>query len=97
MWHLTDTPSSPDLDFSMAQISPDAFQTVSMDISEGKQQQNVQSEPMEDSHNQSDHQSIERGRGQQRRPLSFVEVRYHSLFFQSLFVLRVQYLNFYLL
>ncbi|GLD70236.1 uncharacterized protein AKAME5_002155300 [Lates japonicus] len=73
LWRLTDTPSSPDLDFSMAQISPDAFQTVSMDVSEGKQQQNVQPEPMEDSHNQSDHQSRERGRGQQRRPLSFVE------------------------
>ncbi|XP_034739864.1 uncharacterized protein zgc:113229 isoform X2 [Etheostoma cragini] len=56
-WSLGKTEASSDLDFSMAQISPDAFQAVSMDVSEGKQAsvQEVhseadQSEPMEHGH-----------------------------------------------
>lgn len=56
--------SSPESDFSMAQISPDTFQPVSMDVTEGKQQPYVhrmayQSEPMEHGHT--------------RRPPSFVQ------------------------
>ncbi|XP_037636392.1 uncharacterized protein zgc:113229 [Sebastes umbrosus] len=42
-WSFRGTEASPGLDFSMAQISPDAFQPVSMDVSEGKQA----AEPME--------------------------------------------------
>lgn len=65
-------------DFGMAQISPDAFQPVSMDISAGKQQQYVhneaeQSEPMEDAHTQLNIQSADGGLGQQLRPPSFVQ------------------------
>lgn len=65
-WSFKATETSPDLDFSMAQISPDAFQPVSMDLSEGKQaaERDVhsevdQSEPME--------------HGQTRRTPSLVE------------------------
>ncbi|XP_040903433.1 uncharacterized protein zgc:113229 [Toxotes jaculatrix] len=66
-WSFRGTESSPGLDFSMAQISPDAFLPVGMDVSGGKQQQDVhrvadQSEPMED------WQSGERGQRQQCRP-----------------------------
>ncbi|XP_032383081.1 uncharacterized protein zgc:113229 isoform X2 [Etheostoma spectabile] len=56
-WSLRETEASPDLDLSMAQISPDAFQAVSMDVSEGKQaavrdvhSEADQSEPMEHGH-----------------------------------------------
>ncbi|XP_071362846.1 uncharacterized protein [Trachinotus anak] len=71
-WSFRGTESSAVSDFSMAQISPDAFLPVSMDVSEGKQQQGVHraadlSEPMEDL------QSEERGREKQHRPPSFVE------------------------
>ncbi|XP_029296963.1 uncharacterized protein LOC115014334 [Cottoperca gobio] len=34
-WSFRGTETSPDLDFSMTQISPDAFQAVGMDVSEG--------------------------------------------------------------
>ncbi len=40
-WSFRGTEASPVSDFSMAQISPDAFQSVSMDVSQGKQQQFV--------------------------------------------------------
>ncbi|XP_056238679.1 uncharacterized protein zgc:113229 [Seriola aureovittata] len=74
-WSFRGTESSPVSDFSMAQISPDAFLPVSMDMSAGKRQQYVHtaanlSEPMEDL------QSGERGREQQPRPPSFVEPKY---------------------
>lgn len=63
-WSFGATKASPDSDFSMAQVSPDAFLPVSMDVTEGKQQQCVrretdQSEPMEHGHT--------------RRPPSLVE------------------------
>ncbi|XP_076595204.1 uncharacterized protein LOC143325774 [Chaetodon auriga] len=69
-WSFRGTEASPVSDLSMAQISPDAFRPVSMDVSEGEQQQHVhreadRSEPMEHGHIQSD------GPGQQQlRPLS---------------------------
>ncbi|KAI3351711.1 hypothetical protein L3Q82_020550 [Scortum barcoo] len=61
-WSFGATKASPD--FSMAQVSPDAFLPVSMDVTEGKQQQYNrreadQSEPMEHGHT--------------RRPPSLVE------------------------
>ncbi|XP_031158956.2 uncharacterized protein zgc:113229 isoform X1 [Sander lucioperca] len=56
-WSFRGTEASSDLNFSMAQISPDAFQAVSMDVSEGKQaavrdvhSEADQSEPMEHGH-----------------------------------------------
>ncbi|XP_028444388.1 uncharacterized protein zgc:113229 [Perca flavescens] len=56
-WSFRGTEPSPDLDFTMAQISPEAFQAVSMDVSEGKQaaardvhSEANQSEPMEHGH-----------------------------------------------
>lgn len=78
-WSFRATGASPAPGFSVAQISPDAFQPVSMDVSEGKQQrcarrESDQSEPMEHGHNQSHMQSEESG--QRRRPPSFVKVRY---------------------
>ncbi|XP_054453188.1 uncharacterized protein zgc:113229 [Anoplopoma fimbria] len=67
-WGFKGTETSPDLDFSRAQISPDAFQPVSMDVSEGKQaavrgvhSEADQSEPME--------------HGLTRRPRSFLETK----------------------
>ncbi|XP_039975757.1 uncharacterized protein zgc:113229 isoform X2 [Xiphias gladius] len=74
-WSFRGTASSPVSDFRTAQISSDAFLSVSMDVSEGKQQQHVHtaadlSEPMED------WQSGKRGQGQQCRPPSFVEPAY---------------------
>ncbi|XP_049441558.1 uncharacterized protein zgc:113229 [Epinephelus fuscoguttatus] len=56
--------TSPDLDFSMAQISPDAFQPVSMDVSEGKQAaaqdvQAVRTEPMEHGRNRRPPSSVQ--------------------------------------
>ncbi|XP_044061230.1 uncharacterized protein zgc:113229 [Siniperca chuatsi] len=49
---FSSTEASPVSDFSMAQISPDAFLPVSMDVTEGKQAavQDGQSEPMEHRH-----------------------------------------------
>ncbi len=66
-WSFRAPEESPDSDFSMAQTSPNAFLAVSMDVTEGKQQQYVhreadQSEPMEHGHT--------------RRPPSFVQVRH---------------------
>ncbi|KAK5864766.1 hypothetical protein PBY51_015979 [Eleginops maclovinus] len=65
-WSFRGTEALPDSDFSMAQISPDAFQPVSMDVSEGKRpavwdvhSAPDQLEPMEN--------------GQTRRPSSFLE------------------------
>ncbi|XP_034399969.1 uncharacterized protein zgc:113229 [Cyclopterus lumpus] len=65
-WDFKGSETSPDLDFSRAQISPEAFQTVSMEVSEGKQaavrgfhSEADQSEPME--------------HGQTRRPHLFVK------------------------
>lgn len=66
-WDFKGTKTSPDLDFKGAQIPPEAFQPVSMDVSEGKQaavrgfySEADQSEPME--------------HGQTGRPHLFVEV-----------------------
>ncbi|KAM8733277.1 uncharacterized protein AB9X84_025078 [Acanthopagrus schlegelii] len=75
-WSFRGAEASPDTDFSRAQISPDAFQPVSMDVSEGKQQQDAhreadQSEPMEHGHAQSDVQSGVNGPGQQLTPRPF--------------------------
>lgn len=72
-WSFRGTDVSPGSDFSMAQISPDAFQPVRMDVSEGKQQQYVhgeaeQSEPMEHGHIQSAMQCGDSGLGQRLRP-----------------------------
>lgn len=77
-WSFRSTESSPSADFSMAQISPDAFSAVSMDVTEGKQpQQSVQreadqSEPMEDGCNQTVVQSGESTQRPQPAPPSFV-------------------------
>ncbi|XP_070818284.1 A-kinase anchor protein 200 [Chaetodon trifascialis] len=67
-WSFRGTEASPVSDLSMAQISPDAFRPVSMDVSE-EQQQHIRREadrlePMEQGHIQSD------GPGQQLTPLS---------------------------
>ncbi|XP_069550655.1 uncharacterized protein [Brachyistius frenatus] len=72
------TESSPATVFSVAQISPDASLPVSMDVSEGKQQECVHRgaynpEPMEDGQNQAGMQTGESRLGQQLRPPSFVE------------------------
>lgn len=71
------TEVSPGSEFSMAQISPGDFLPVSMDASEGKQQQYVhreadQCEPMEHGH------TVDSGMRQQLRPVSFAQVRYQS-------------------
>lgn len=76
-WSFRGTEASPASFFSMAQISPDAFQPACMDVLEGKQQQYAhreadQSEPMEHGHTISHMQSEDSG--QQRRPPSFVKV-----------------------
>ncbi|XP_073343050.1 uncharacterized protein [Pagrus major] len=75
-WSFRGTEASPVTNFSRAQISPDAFQPVSMDVSEGRQQQDVhrgadQSEPMEHGHTQSGVRSGDNGPGQQLTPPSF--------------------------
>lgn len=77
-WNFWRTKATRGSNFSMAQISPDASLPVSMEVSEGKQQEPVyrrayQSEPMVDGLMQ----PAERGLGQQCRPPSFVQVRYH--------------------
>ncbi|XP_059202859.1 uncharacterized protein zgc:113229 [Centropristis striata] len=57
------TEASPDLDFSMAQISPDAFQPVSMDVIEGQQT------AVQDVHSEVDHlEPMEHGRARRTRP-----------------------------
>lgn len=71
-WSFMGTGSSPVSDFSTSQISHDASTPVTMEVSEGKQQQYVdrladQSEPMEE------WQPGESGQGQQRRPPSSVQ------------------------
>ncbi|KAM9377558.1 uncharacterized protein KZ484_009906 [Pholidichthys leucotaenia] len=68
-WRFRSSESSSSTVFSMAQISPNAFSPVSMDISGVKLQQDVnresgQPEPMEDSQHQL---------GQHLRPPSFIE------------------------
>ncbi|XP_070692382.1 uncharacterized protein [Pempheris klunzingeri] len=75
-WSIRGTEASPVSDISMTQISPDAFQPVSM------QQQCVhreadQSEPMEHGHTQSHRQAGESG--QHRRPPSFVQSADNSM------------------
>lgn len=72
---FTGTGSTSGPYFVLTHMSPDAFQLVSMEVSEGKgrQQQEVhraadQSEPMEEV------QTAESGRRQQHRPPSFTEV-----------------------
>lgn len=60
------------------QISPDASLSVCMEVFEGKEQESLyrqadQSEPMDDGAMQ----PAERSPGQQHRPPSFVQVRYH--------------------
>ncbi|XP_008281845.1 dentin sialophosphoprotein [Stegastes partitus] len=75
-WSFRNTESSPAPVFSRTQTSPEAFSPVSMDVSEGRQQQQQQwahreadhSEPMEDGHNQSDMQSGGSGPQQPRTP-----------------------------
>lgn len=84
-WSFRGAEASPDTDFSRAQISPDAFQPVSMDVSEGKQQQDAhreadQSEPMEHGHAQSDVQPGVNGPGQQLTLRPFTRVRKTSLY-----------------
>lgn len=82
-WRFRSTEASPVWDYSMAQISPEHFLPASMDVSEGKQQQQYvhreadQSEPMEHGHTQVVMQSG--GSVQRRRPPSFVQVRHHLL------------------
>lgn len=71
------TEPSPGSEFSVAQISPGDFLPVSMDASEGKQQQYVRreaelSEPMEHGH------TVDSGMGRQLRPALFAQVRYQS-------------------
>ncbi|KAE8285894.1 hypothetical protein D5F01_LYC15563 [Larimichthys crocea] len=76
-WRFRSTEASPVWDYSMAQISPEHFLPASMDVSEGKQQQQYvhreadQSEPMEHGHTQVVMQSG--GSVQRRRPPSFVQ------------------------
>ncbi|XP_068570978.1 uncharacterized protein zgc:113229 [Cebidichthys violaceus] len=65
-WGFKGTEASPDLDFSRAQISPDAFQPVSMDVSEGKQA------AVRDVHSKAD-PSEPMEHGHTRRPPSFAE------------------------
>ncbi|XP_035525211.1 uncharacterized protein zgc:113229 isoform X2 [Morone saxatilis] len=76
-WSFRSTEASPISDFSMAQISPVPLLPVSMDLSEGRQQQVPrvadQSEPMEDGQTQSDMQSRDSRLGQRLRPVSFVQ------------------------
>ncbi|XP_075959040.1 uncharacterized protein LOC142962438 [Anarhichas minor] len=68
-WGFKGTEASPDLDFSRAQISPDAFQPVSMDVSEGKQA------AVRDVHSRA-HPSEPMEHGHTRRPPSFVEPKF---------------------
>lgn len=76
-WVFRGTKALPLSDFSMAQISPYDFLPVSMDVSEGKQQQYVdQSEPMDHGCTPSDVQSVDSGVGQELRPPSFAQVQY---------------------
>ncbi|XP_051274973.1 cyclin-dependent kinase 12 isoform X2 [Dicentrarchus labrax] len=76
-WSFRGTEASPVSNFSMAQISPVPLLPVSMDLSEGRQQQihreADQSEPMEDGQTQSDMQSRDSRLGQRLRPASFVQ------------------------
>ncbi|XP_074529823.1 uncharacterized protein LOC141793219 [Halichoeres trimaculatus] len=70
-WSFGCAAATPDV--SMAQTSPDVILPVSMDVSGGKQQEDIhreagQTEPMEHGNNQSDMQS--EGSGQQQRPTS---------------------------
>lgn len=86
-WSFRGAEASPVSDFSRAQISPDAFQPVSMDVSEGKQQQDAhreadQPEPMEHGHAQSDVHSGVNGPGQQLTPRHFTWVRKTLLYHQ---------------
>ncbi|XP_034545555.1 uncharacterized protein zgc:113229 [Notolabrus celidotus] len=74
-WSFVGTEATPGSDVSMTQTLPDVFLPVSMDVSGGRQQQDVhretgQPEPMEHVNNQSDMQSEESG--QQQRPTSFL-------------------------
>ncbi|XP_041847091.1 uncharacterized protein LOC121643635 [Melanotaenia boesemani] len=76
-WTFKSTESTPGTFIGMPQTSPQAFTSASMDMSEGKQQQQCvyrQSDPsesMKDSCKQSDVRSAETGPGLQLRPSSF--------------------------
>lgn len=76
-WDLRGSKLSPVSDFRMAQISPDAFLPASMGSMEGKHDA-VQDVPMEHGHTQINMQSEER---RQARTPSFVEVRYHLIYY----------------